>query len=77
MRLGENVIITTENGFIVQIDENTSSRSVEEVFSDSLVTPAFFNAHTHLGDVVAKEAAWNAALDEAVGTGAVTSLRKG
>lgn len=71
MRLGENVIITTENGFITQIDENASFRSAEEVFSDSLVTPAFVNSHTHLGDVVAKEAAWNATLDEAVGTDGV------
>ncbi|MFW9915011.1 MAG: amidohydrolase family protein [Candidatus Thorarchaeota archaeon] len=71
LRLAENVIITTENGFIIQIDENASFRSAEEVFSDSLVIPAFVNAHTHLGDVVAKEAAWNATLDEAVGTNGV------
>jgi cytosine/adenosine deaminase-related metal-dependent hydrolase len=66
LRLGENVTITIENGFITQIDENASFRSAKEVFSDSLVTPAFVNAHTHLGDVVAKEAAWNVTLDEAV-----------
>lgn len=71
LRLGENVILTIENGFITQIDEDSSSRSTEEVFTESLVTPAFINAHTHLGDVVAKEAAWNAALDKAVGVNGV------
>jgi cytosine/adenosine deaminase-related metal-dependent hydrolase len=71
LRLGENVIITTENGFITQIEEHASYRNAKEVFSDSLVTPAFVNAHTHLGDVVAKEAAWNATLNEAVGTSGV------
>jgi len=42
--------------------------AVEEVETDStdIVVPAFVNAHTHLGDSVAKEAAVGLSLDEAV-----------
>jgi cytosine/adenosine deaminase-related metal-dependent hydrolase len=37
-----------------------------ETESDDIVLPAFVNAHTHLGDSVAKEAAVGLSLDEAV-----------
>ena len=42
--------------------------AVEEAETDStdIVVPAFVNAHTHLGDSVAKEAAVGLSLDEAV-----------
>ena len=42
--------------------------AVEETGTDStdIVVPAFVNAHTHLGDSVAKEAAVGLSLDEAV-----------
>jgi cytosine/adenosine deaminase-related metal-dependent hydrolase len=42
--------------------------AVEETDTEStdIVLPAFVNAHTHLGDSVAKEAAVGLSLDEAV-----------
>ena len=42
--------------------------AVEETDTDStdILLPAFVNAHTHLGDSVAKEAAVGLSLDEAV-----------
>jgi cytosine/adenosine deaminase-related metal-dependent hydrolase len=42
--------------------------AVEEVDTDStdIILPAFVNAHTHIGDSVAKEAAVGLSLDEAV-----------
>lgn len=67
LRLAEDVILTIEDGFIVQIEENATFHDVDDIFPDSLATPAFINAHTHLGDSVAKEAAWNATIAEAVG----------
>ncbi|PSQ34318.1 nucleoside deaminase, partial [Halobacteriales archaeon QS_9_70_65] len=43
-------------------------RAVEEATTESadIVLPAFVNAHTHLGDSVAKEAAAGLGLEEAV-----------
>jgi cytosine/adenosine deaminase-related metal-dependent hydrolase len=48
--------------------ENGRIDAVEETATDStdIVLPAFVNAHTHLGDSVAKEAAVGLSLDEAV-----------
>jgi cytosine/adenosine deaminase-related metal-dependent hydrolase len=71
LRLAEEVIIHIENGFVKQIEEEASSNDADEVFSNALVVPAFINAHTHLGDSVAKEAAWNVTLDGAIGKNGV------
>ena len=48
--------------------ENGQIETVEEAETEStdIVLPAFVNAHTHLGDSVAKEAATGLSLDEAV-----------
>jgi len=48
--------------------EDGRIEAVEEVQTDStnIVMPAFVNAHTHLGDSVAKEAAVGLSLEEAV-----------
>jgi cytosine/adenosine deaminase-related metal-dependent hydrolase len=48
--------------------EDGRIEAVEEAETDStdIVVPAFVNAHTHLGDSVAKEAAVGLSLDEAV-----------
>ncbi|MDZ5811880.1 amidohydrolase family protein [Halorubrum sp. AD140] len=48
--------------------EDGRIEAVEEVDTEStdIVLPAFVNAHTHLGDSVAKEAAVGLSLDEAV-----------
>ncbi|PSP17867.1 nucleoside deaminase [Halobacteriales archaeon QH_10_67_13] len=48
--------------------EDGEIRAIEETATDSskLVVPAFVNAHTHVGDAVAKEAAVGLSLDEAV-----------
>ena len=48
--------------------EDGEIRTIEETTTDSskLVVPAFVNAHTHVGDAVAKEAAVGLSLDEAV-----------
>ncbi|MFQ5981205.1 MAG: amidohydrolase family protein [Candidatus Heimdallarchaeota archaeon] len=67
LRLAEDVVLTIEDDLIVRIEENTAFHDVDEIYLDSLATPAFINAHTHLGDSVAKEAAWNATIAEAVG----------
>ncbi|MFX0113048.1 MAG: amidohydrolase family protein [Candidatus Hodarchaeota archaeon] len=71
LRLAEEVILHIENGFFKQIEEKASLNDADEVFSNALVFPAFINAHTHLGDSVAKEAAWNVTIDEAVGKNGV------
>ncbi len=48
--------------------EDGRIEAVEETATDStdIILPAFVNAHTHLGDSVAKEAAVGLSLDEAV-----------
>ncbi|WP_254837716.1 amidohydrolase family protein [Natronomonas marina] len=51
--------VVVEDGRIQAIEET-------ETESTDIVLPAFVNAHTHLGDSVAKEAAVGLSLDEAV-----------
>jgi cytosine/adenosine deaminase-related metal-dependent hydrolase len=51
--------VVVEDGRIEAIEETATA-------SDDIVVPAFVNAHTHLGDSVAKEAAVGLSLDEAV-----------
>ena len=51
--------VVVEDGRITAIEET-------ETASPSIVLPAFVNAHTHLGDSVAKDAAVSLSLDEAV-----------
>ena len=54
--------VVVENGHIAAVEE-TSGRKSEP---DRIVLPAFVNAHTHVGDSVAKEAAVGLGLEEAV-----------
>ena len=51
--------VLIEDGTIQEIEET-------ETGSDSIVLPAFVNAHTHLGDSIAKEAGAGLSLDELV-----------
>jgi cytosine/adenosine deaminase-related metal-dependent hydrolase len=51
--------VVVEDGRIENVEET-------ETASTDIVLPAFVNAHTHLGDSVAKEAAVGLSLDEAV-----------
>jgi len=51
--------VVVEDGQIQRIEER-------ETTSTDIILPAFVNAHTHLGDSVAKEAAVGLSLDEAV-----------
>ena len=51
--------VVVDDGRIERIEEG-------ETASTDIVLPAFVNAHTHLGDSVAKEAATGLSLDEAV-----------
>ncbi len=51
--------VVVEDGRIEAIEESATT-------STDIVLPAFVNAHTHLGDSVAKEAAVGLSLDEAV-----------
>ena len=50
------------------VAESGRIEAVEEVetASTDVILPAFVNAHTHLGDSVAKEAATGLSLDDAV-----------
>jgi guanine deaminase len=54
--------VVVEDGHIAAVEE-TSGRKSEP---DRIVLPAFVNAHTHVGDSVAKEAAVGLGLEEAV-----------
>jgi cytosine/adenosine deaminase-related metal-dependent hydrolase len=51
--------VTVENGEIVAVEERPTD-------SDRIVLPAFVNAHTHIGDSIAKEAGGDRSLDELV-----------
>jgi len=51
--------VVVADGEIVRIEE-------ESVESDDVVLPAFVNAHTHIGDSIAKEAGEGLSLDELV-----------
>jgi len=51
--------VVVEDGKIQAIEET-------ETGSDSIVIPAFVNAHTHIGDSIAKEAGGGLSLDELV-----------
>jgi guanine deaminase len=53
-------------GRVVVEDGRIAAVERAETASTDLVLPAFVNAHTHLGDSVAKEAAVDLSLDEAV-----------
>lgn len=51
--------VVVENGQIAAIEE-------EQVASDRVIAPAFVNAHTHIGDSIAKEAGRGLTLEELV-----------
>lgn len=51
--------VVVEDGEIVAIEETATG-------SESIVLPAFVNAHTHIGDSIAKEAGGGLSLDELV-----------
>ncbi len=51
--------VVVADGEIVRIEETTTD-------SDAVVLPAFVNAHTHIGDSIAKEAGAGLSLDELV-----------
>ena len=51
--------VVVENGVIQRVERDTVS-------SDDIVLPAFVNAHTHIGDSIAKEAGAGLSLDELV-----------
>ncbi|MES3162219.1 MAG: amidohydrolase family protein [Halorubrum sp.] len=51
--------VVVADGEIVRIEETTTD-------SDAVVLPAFVNAHTHIGDSIAKEAGVGLSLDELV-----------
>jgi cytosine/adenosine deaminase-related metal-dependent hydrolase len=51
--------VVVEEGEIVAIEEG-------EARSDDIILPAFVNAHTHIGDSIAKEAGGGLSLDELV-----------
>jgi cytosine/adenosine deaminase-related metal-dependent hydrolase len=51
--------VVVEDGHIVAVEEATTE-------SDAIVCPAFVNAHTHLGDSIAKEAGAGLSLDDLV-----------
>ena len=51
--------VVVEDGTVVAVEEG-------EARSDDLVVPAFVNAHTHIGDSIAKEAGAGLTLDELV-----------
>ncbi|WP_248896965.1 amidohydrolase family protein [Haloplanus halobius] len=51
--------VVVEDGRIVAVEETTTD-------SDAIVCPAFVNAHTHIGDSIAKEAGAGLSLDELV-----------
>jgi cytosine/adenosine deaminase-related metal-dependent hydrolase len=53
-------------GRVVVEDGRISAVEEADTASTDIVVPAFVNAHTHLGDSVAKEAAVGLSLDEAV-----------
>jgi cytosine/adenosine deaminase-related metal-dependent hydrolase len=55
--------IVVENGTIAAIEE-TSTDSASD--SSDIILPAFVNAHTHIGDSIAKEAGGGLMLDELV-----------
>jgi cytosine/adenosine deaminase-related metal-dependent hydrolase len=51
--------VVVEEGEVVAVEETTTD-------SDAIVCPAFVNAHTHIGDSIAKEAGAGLSLDELV-----------
>jgi len=51
--------VVVEDGDIVAVEETATD-------SDAIVCPAFVNAHTHIGDSIAKEAGRGLSLDELV-----------
>ncbi len=51
--------VVIEDGEIVSIEQR-------EVWSDDIILPAFVNAHTHIGDSIAKEAGEGLTLEELV-----------
>ncbi len=70
LSLEENVeIIINAAGKIHQITPNVQKKAstFSYYFENHLLTPKFINAHTHLGDAILKECAWNRSLEDAVG----------
>ncbi|WP_256545552.1 amidohydrolase family protein [Halobellus inordinatus] len=51
--------VVVEDGVITAVEE-------ADVYADDIVLPAFVNAHTHIGDSIAKEAGAGLSLDELV-----------
>ena len=51
--------VVVEDGTVMEIEE-------AEVESNDIILPAFVNAHTHIGDSIAKEAGAGLSLDELV-----------
>jgi cytosine/adenosine deaminase-related metal-dependent hydrolase len=51
--------VAVEDGEVVAVEETTTD-------ADAIVCPAFVNAHTHIGDSIAKEAGAGLSLDELV-----------
>jgi len=51
--------VVVEDGDVVAVEETTTN-------SDAIVCPAFVNAHTHIGDSIAKEAGAGLSLDDLV-----------
>ena len=53
-------------GRVVVEDDRIVAIEEDEVYSDDIVHPAFVNAHTHVGDSIAKEAGEGLSLEELV-----------
>lgn len=73
LNLRENVyIITTSDfsdfpGLIKKVTEEKPETAVSDEFYDVLLMPGFVNAHTHIGDSVAKDLGYGAELEDIVG----------
>lgn len=57
---------TPIEGRVVIEDGNITGIEAEPVVSDQVIVPAFVNAHTHIGDSIAKEAGEGLSLEELV-----------
>lgn len=59
MGVHEGTVVVDETGHVAEVRE-------EGVGSDDVIVPALVNAHTHIGDSVAKETGRGLPLDEVV-----------
>jgi cytosine/adenosine deaminase-related metal-dependent hydrolase len=59
MDIVEGTVVVDEKGHVAEVRE-------EGVDSDDVIVPALVNAHTHIGDRVAKETGRGLPLDEVV-----------